>query len=328
MRFTGDGKAGFEALLMPGERLALLRQALAPGHAWSVRLGSTSYDGLRCGLLDGSGTPLLAEPCAALLRLDDRAGTEARLGFYVELAASTSRASAEIRWVALASDAARDTDGDGVPEVLDNCPGDWNAAQGDCSEEPPPIGPSGGAGATGEGGAGGEAGAATDTGGTAGSSAGRDSSEGGAAGEPETVTGGAGPLVSNGGATAGATSAAGASSTSGGANGSSGASGSSGMSGTLGGAAGTGSGGSSGSPQIAAGTSGDENPEPNPGHHSGCGCRLTDTEKPNNFAILALGTAAYALRKRRQLRPGSLSSRFHRRAKDQALSPDWNCKNS
>jgi hypothetical protein len=135
MRFVGDGKAGFAALLSPGERMALLRQALAAGQHWTVRLAASSYDDLWCGLLDMHGEPTLRVPCGPLLHLDDSAGRDGRLGFYVERGQAAT-ASTLIRYVALASAAARDADGDGTPEVLDNCPGDWNADQEDCTEEP------------------------------------------------------------------------------------------------------------------------------------------------------------------------------------------------
>ncbi len=296
MRFAGDGKAGFEALLMPGERLALLREALAPGHAWSVRLGSTSYEGLRCGLLDSSGAPLLVTPCAALLRLDDRSGVEARLGFFVELAASSSRPSADLRWVALASDAARDGDSDGVPEVLDNCPGDWNASQGDCSEEPPND--NGSAGTTGESGAGGEAGASSETGGTAGGAAGR---VGGAAGVAENA-GGSAALAGNGGssgaATAGTSSLAGASSTNGG-TGSADGNTAGGRAGTANAAAGIG-----GADATAA--TGGARPRgqdlPNPSDHAGCSCRV-GAEKASNYGWIAAWCIAslLAVRGRRRV---------------------------
>jgi hypothetical protein len=141
MRFAGDGSAGFLALLKRNERMALLRQALAPGQRWTIRMSADSYEGLSCGLLDMRAAPASRVPCAALMKLDDSAGTQGRLGFYVELAAASTRERTSIRYLAIASGTARDTDEDGVPEVLDNCPGDWNAAQLECSEqkpEPPP----------------------------------------------------------------------------------------------------------------------------------------------------------------------------------------------
>jgi hypothetical protein len=136
MRFVGDGVAGFAALLRPSERMALSRQAMAAGQRWTLRLGAASYDDLTCGLLDLRGMPVQRVPCAPLLQVDDSAGTEGRLGLYVELAATSARTETLVRYLALASGSARDADGDGTPEVLDNCPGDWNAAQADCNEEP------------------------------------------------------------------------------------------------------------------------------------------------------------------------------------------------
>jgi MYXO-CTERM domain-containing protein len=307
MRFTGDGKAGFEALLFPGERGALLRQAIAPGHAWTVRVGSSSYDELTCGLLDRTGAPVATTSCAAVLHLDDRGGSEARLGFFVELPAGSSRSSAEIRYVALASDAARDDDGDGVPEVLDNCPGDWNASQGDCSEEPPaPTG--GSAGANGEGGAGGEAGNA-ETGASGAADIGNAGAETGAAGESADATGGSSALAGGGGAsgtsTAGSPSTAGTGAVAaGGASGSAGsANGASGTSGTSNGGAGTtGSGGDTGSPAGGTGTGAASNDTTsNPSEHAGCSCRVGSEPKRQGsvWSVLVLAVAALRLRRAR-----------------------------
>jgi len=136
-RFVGDGQVGFQALLYRGEAIGLLRQALAAGHRWTVRLGAASYEGLSCGLLDMNGVRGSRVPCSAVFQIDDRTGTGGRLGLYIELDAAAAAKEVAIRYVALASDQARDGDGDGIPEVLDNCPGDWNASQGDCAEIPP-----------------------------------------------------------------------------------------------------------------------------------------------------------------------------------------------
>jgi hypothetical protein len=184
MRFVGDGSAGFEALLMPGERMALLRQALGPGERWTVRLGASSYVDMDCGLLDLTGAPLLRTPCKAVFALDDRAGTDPRLAFFVELKTSSSRTNADVTFVALASGQARDQDSDGVPDVLDNCPGDWNPSQGDCKEVPPITN-------TGAGGAGGDAGAGgAAEGGTTGNQAGTSGTGGTNAGGGADATGG------------------------------------------------------------------------------------------------------------------------------------------
>jgi MYXO-CTERM domain-containing protein len=310
MRFTGDGTAGFEAELFPGERLALLRQAMAPGHAWTARVGSSSYSDLSCGLLDRAGAPFSTAPCADVLHLDDRSGSEARLGFYVELAPSSSRSSAEIRYVALASDAARDTDGDGVPEVLDNCPGDWNASQGACSEEPPPPGTGGSGGVSGgESGAGGEAGAVTsETGGTGTKATGEGGAEAGAAGEAANGTGGSGASGDTGGAggsgvAGGVTALAGSSAQSqGGASGAPGvASGVGG--GATGGVDGTGSGGTAGSSGASsAGASTNSDATSTPSNHAGCSCRVgaaPDATNPARLALLLAGLSMLARRTRR-----------------------------
>jgi hypothetical protein len=221
MRFVGDGKAGFQALLFRGERLALLRQALGPGQRWTVRLGSPSYDDLTCGLLDLNGAPATTTPCASVFPLDDHAGNEPRLGFFVELAANSTRESADITFVALASGKASDPDQDGVPDVLDNCPGDWNAAQGDCAEEPPVVVGGGG----GEGGVGGDpsAGGASDAGASteAGSSANQAGNTNGGSGATSGTSAGGNPATAGtstdgGTATGGSTTTGGSSTTTGG----------------------------------------------------------------------------------------------------------------
>jgi len=295
MRFAGDGTAGFEAVLAPGERMALTRQALAAGHAWTIRLGAPSYVDLSCGLLDRKGARVDSIPCAELMRIDDHDGTEARLGFYVELSSSSSRESAEVRTVAIASDAATDDDDDGIPTALDNCPNDWNPAQGSCNEIPPGSG--GGAGA---GDGGGEAGAPA-SGGTGGTGTATDGGEGGV-----STTG-----PSRGGSS-GTMDAAGAGDEEGGAAGAEPAR--AGTSGALGGSAGTPSsgtggaiatagqsalGGSAGSAATGAGTTGESTVSPK--DDSGCGCRVSGEGAANHPAWLMtalLGLCARARRRR------------------------------
>lgn len=316
MRFTGDGSAGFEALLMPGERVALLRQALVAGRKWTVRLGSTSYDDLTCGLLDMTGAKVGAQACAPLMRFDDHTGTDARLGCFVELAATTARSNAEIRWVALASDAARDPDADGVPEVLDNCPGAWNPSQGSCSEVMPGAGGANGEG--GETGVSGEGGTPSALGGTTGNGGHGPEDTGGEAGDVgtagETANGGSGGLVLNGGtgglvASAGTAASAASGAASGAANG--------GMSGSAGNNAGGARSGASGSTNEGGGTAGRDaqsltggnNADSGaagaggPGHQSGCACRLGAARNAADGAWLLLGLGLVAgMRRRRSLR--------------------------
>lgn len=289
MRFGGDGEAGFLALLMPGERMALLRQALPPGRNWTVRLGATSYDELSCGLLDERGAPLGRQPCSAVLRLDDRAGTEARLGFYIELPDGSARESAELRYVALASDAARDDDSDGVPEVVDNCPNDWNAAQAECSEEPPPDetgnGGAGGESPSGEGGLGGET--VTPSAGGAGGAEESAGGEGGDAGEPSAEpSGGAGENSGSAGTdpvgNAGAPAAGG-----------------SGASGGTEAAAGTEASAGSSASGAAGSASESSASKPGPEDDSSCACRAGARTNGSSAGWLALGLAAATLRRRR-----------------------------
>jgi hypothetical protein len=119
MRFTGDGEDGFSALLNGRERLVLTRQALLPARRWTVRLEASGYDGLSCGFVDSDGLALPGKPCTSLFELLSAERTP--LGFYVENA--REGVSVEVRAIALASDAARDADTDGVADVLDACVG-------------------------------------------------------------------------------------------------------------------------------------------------------------------------------------------------------------
>jgi hypothetical protein len=270
MRFVGDGKAGFLALLERGERLVLLRQALGAGRRWSARLGANDFQELGCGLLDLNGAPVAKVPCAAFVQLDDSEGVDPRLGFFVELPASSARDNADITYVALASDLARDPDEDGVPDVLDNCPGDWNQAQGDCAEEPPPP-------PTNEGGAGGEGG--EDLGGAAPSAG---TMNGG------TTSGG----TTNGGTTNGATAGTDASSAGSGLVGAGGATAAGGIS-ANGGADDEAAGQPAGSAGTAAASGGS-------GDSSGCGCSVPGQRDSRHGACaLALGVLALCYRRRR-----------------------------
>lgn len=273
MRFTGDGKAGFLALLERGERLVLLRQALGAGRRWSVRLGANDYQELGCGLLDLNGAPVAKLPCAAFLQLDDSEGVDPRLGFFVELPANSARDNADVTHVALASDLARDPDEDGVPDVLDNCPGDWNQAQGDCAEEPPPP-PTNAGGAGGAGGEGGE-------------------ELGGAAPSGGTANGGTSGGTTNGGTTNGASAGTDAASAGSGLVGASDAGGVSA------------SGGAddddvAGQPAASAGTAGAASPSDSAADSSGCSCSVPGRRDARDGAwALALGVLALCYRRRR-----------------------------
>ncbi len=272
MRFVGDGKAGFLALLERGERLVLLRQALGAGRRWSVRLGADGYQELACGLLDLNGAPVVEVPCAAFAQLDDREGVDPRLGFFVELPANSVRESADVTYVALASDFARDPDQDGVPDVLDNCPGDWNQAQGDCAEEPPPP-PTNEGGAGGVGGADGEdlGGASSAAGTTNGGTTNGGTTNGGSAGA-DAATAGSG-LVGVGGSDAAA---------------------------GVGASAGAGDDGMAGQPAASAGAGGTAVAMAGSEDSSGCGCSVPGRDGPRSGAWpLALGLLALGYRRRR-----------------------------
>jgi MYXO-CTERM domain-containing protein len=295
MRFAGDGNAGFEAVLAPGERMALTRQALAAAHAWTIRLGAPSYEDLTCGLLDRKGVPVESLPCAELMHLDDGESAEARLGFYVELSSASTRESAELRSVAIASDAASDGDGDGVPTALDNCPNEPNPSQGACTGVIPGAG--GGAGA---GDAGGEAGVAgyvgaggTSTDGGEGGVGATAPSPGGSAGSTE----GGAPSDDAGGEAGADTARAGTSGTSGGSAGAA-------NGGTGGAAAGqTGVAGAAG----LVGNAGARHASSPPKDDSGCGCRVagsSDATSPAWLLTALLGLGARARRRRRHDAPG------------------------
>ncbi len=124
MRFVGDGKDGFAALLLPGERLVATRQALAAGRRWFLRFARPSGTGpLRCGLLDADGAVVVEADCSSgAAILDDREGSAARGAVFVDNPAS-GEASALDDWLVI-SDAAPDADGDGIPDFVDVCPND------------------------------------------------------------------------------------------------------------------------------------------------------------------------------------------------------------
>jgi hypothetical protein len=190
MRFVGDGSVGFSALLEPAERMLLTRQALSPNRLWTARVETATYAGLSCGFSDADGAVLLAVPCAAVFQLDARALNTTPSAFFIELGAAS--AGITIDAVALASDAAADSDGDAIPDVLDSCVDVANPTQGPCSDAG--SGANGGAGGeSSSGGAGavdaGAGGARPDAGGANGAS-------GGAAGSAEnTESEGTAPLT-------------------------------------------------------------------------------------------------------------------------------------
>jgi hypothetical protein len=55
MRFTGDGRGGYAALLHGGERMLLTRQALAAGRTYAVSFSGDRDQSLTCRLLLGNG---------------------------------------------------------------------------------------------------------------------------------------------------------------------------------------------------------------------------------------------------------------------------------
>jgi hypothetical protein len=122
-RFVGDGAQGFAAWVLPNERLVLTHQALAPGRRWTAKFtASPAPAALSCGLLAADGQVARRTDCASgLAQLGDReALAGARAGFFIEVPASG--AAVAIDDLQLVSDAMPDSDGDGIPDVVDPCP--------------------------------------------------------------------------------------------------------------------------------------------------------------------------------------------------------------
>jgi len=65
MRFVGDGAQGFRALLNAGERLLLVKQALALQGTFSVGFTSPFAGSMTCGLVDNLGSVLTSAACSA-----------------------------------------------------------------------------------------------------------------------------------------------------------------------------------------------------------------------------------------------------------------------
>jgi hypothetical protein len=65
MRFSGDGKQGFMALLHAGERLVLARAAVARQGSYSFSFASSRPEPLRCGLVARDGSVLVSTTCRA-----------------------------------------------------------------------------------------------------------------------------------------------------------------------------------------------------------------------------------------------------------------------
>ena len=63
-RFVGDGRNGFEARLLPKERLLLVRQALVSQRAWTIAFTVSGGASLLCGLIDDAGTILSQAACS------------------------------------------------------------------------------------------------------------------------------------------------------------------------------------------------------------------------------------------------------------------------
>lgn len=287
MRFVGDGSVGFSARLEPGERMTLLRQALPGGRRFTLRIGASDLTDMTCGLVDTQGFRASTTACASVVTLDDRARAEGRLGVYLELP-TTATTAREIRYVAIASDAARDADGDEIPDVLDNCPSDWNPSQLECAEIP--------AGMGGAGGESGDAGSASTPEG--GGEGGAGQAESGASGTAGDAGGGASVAGRAGAAGSGGVPAMGSAGASGAADGGEDAA-------PMGGAAGEivvppNEGGAFTQPPASgsAGRAGAEKTSRN--ESSGCGCRTSGGGTPSqSFIWLLPAVVLLAARRRR-----------------------------
>ncbi len=121
MRFEGDGQQGFLARLLPHERMALSRQALTPSHLWSARFRVAGSGQISCGFLDASGSPVLTSDCSdGFVQLDARRPLASQPeAFFIET--SSNSVALGIDDFRLVSDAMPDSDGDTVPDVLDDC---------------------------------------------------------------------------------------------------------------------------------------------------------------------------------------------------------------
>jgi hypothetical protein len=119
MRFVGDGERGFEARLLSGEWMVMIREALAAGQRWFAEFETRADARLSCGLIDQVGAVVVEADCGdGSVSLDDTAGDAARAAFFVRNDGDT----AHIDDLVLVSGAARDADEDGIPDPVDDCP--------------------------------------------------------------------------------------------------------------------------------------------------------------------------------------------------------------
>ncbi len=121
MRFVGDGVEGFQARLLPSERMVLPHLALMAGH--EVEMSFTASEGatLTCGLLGSDLATLSAFDCSAgTVSLGESGTQEAARALYVEnVSSSTAALVDEIRVVTTEP---VDTDADGWLDSSDDCP--------------------------------------------------------------------------------------------------------------------------------------------------------------------------------------------------------------
>jgi hypothetical protein len=120
-RFVGDGAQGFEVRLLSDERLLLRRAALLRGQRWSLAFTLGGAGELECGLLDASGNSVLSADCSlgSATLLDSAPGVESFAGLYIHNAGGNDVLLDDL---SLNSVPAFDSDDDGIPDALDDCP--------------------------------------------------------------------------------------------------------------------------------------------------------------------------------------------------------------
>ena len=126
MRFMGDGRQGFAAILERSERMVLARSGLVAGVPFQLRLQASQTSGISCGLVDSAGTVVQRFACSsgALVSVTPAADAAA---VFVE--ADADAPTIEIDDIGIATPTAPDGDGDGTPDAVDTCPQVANPTQ-------------------------------------------------------------------------------------------------------------------------------------------------------------------------------------------------------
>lgn len=120
-RFVGTSD-GFNVSLAPHERIAISGLALVPGVGYFGRFEVPEPSQLRCGLLNEAGQSVAELDCSggSVSLPPQTAGTANVTYFYVENSAAAG--DVEIDEIVLVSSATPDSDGDTIPDVVDDCP--------------------------------------------------------------------------------------------------------------------------------------------------------------------------------------------------------------